>query len=198
MFITFEGGEGCGKSTQSKMLYDYLVSKDIDVILTREIGGTEVGEQIRDIVVNQKLNSVTELFLAMAARSEHIQHVINPALKANKWVICDRFIDSTAAYQSKDIGTQWEIYWLHGDWLCDLLPNKTFILRVPPETALARINEREGNNKFETKSLEFHNYVYRRFSFAADEIDPERIYEIDAFDRSVDEIHLEVLRHLKI
>lgn len=198
MFITFEGGEGCGKSTQSKMLYEYLASKGIDAILTREIGGTPVGEQIRDIVVNQELDRITEIFLAMAARKEHLNHVIMPALKANKWVICDRFIDSTAAYQAKDFSHMWEIYWLYKDFMQGLLPDKTFFIKVLPEVALSRIKDRKNNNKFEAKPLDFHEEVYAGFRCIANEMYPNRIVKIDAFDRSIEEVHLEILEYLKI
>lgn len=105
-FITFEGGEGSGKSTQSKMLYDYLESKNVNVLLTREVGGTLEAEKIRDILLHSHLLPMTELMLVMAARFEHMSKIIIPALKQGIWVICDRFIDSTAAYQgiNSDIG----------------------------------------------------------------------------------------------
>ncbi|NRB10834.1 MAG: dTMP kinase [Rickettsiaceae bacterium] len=99
-FITFEGGEGSGKSTQSKMLYEYLLSKNIKAIHTREIGGTPTAEKIREIIIHNELLNKSELLLVMGARYEHINKVIIPALLNDTWVICDRFIDSTACYQS--------------------------------------------------------------------------------------------------
>ena len=98
-FISFEGLEGCGKSTQCKMLYDYLLLKNIKVILTREIGGVDSAEAIREIVVNKELLPISELMLVMAARHEHIQKLIIPKLQDGTSVICDRFVDSTACYQ---------------------------------------------------------------------------------------------------
>lgn len=198
MFITFEGGEGCGKTTQSKILYEYLLSKGIDAILTREIGGTPVGEQIRDIVVNQELDRITEILLVMAARKEHLQRIIIPALKANKWVICDRFIDSTVVYQSICYEDMQQIYKLHKDLLENILPDKTFFISLSPEIALYRITNRKENNKFDFKSINYHHGVYGGFKFLADVWKPKRIIQIDAFDRNAEDIHLEILKHLKI
>lgn len=197
MFITFEGGEGCGKSTQSKMLYEYLLSKGIDAILTREIGGTEVGEQIRDIVVNQELKLLTELLLVMAARNEHLLRIIIPALEANKWVICDRYIDSTACYQSNCWETMDDIYNLHEYILGDKSPDKTIIIHVPVEIALARTTGRKGNNKFEAKPIEFHRRIYSKFLQLQDR-NPARIIDIDAKNLTAEEVHSEILKHLKI
>jgi dTMP kinase len=98
-FISFEGGEGCGKSTQCQMLFDYLESRSIKVVLTREIGGVDTAEAIRNIVVNQELLPMSELMLVMAARFEHVNKLILPKLQDGYWVICDRFVDSTACYQ---------------------------------------------------------------------------------------------------
>ncbi|MDA9163874.1 dTMP kinase, partial [Rickettsiaceae bacterium] len=113
-FITFEGGEGSGKSTQSKMLHQYLLSKNIKAIHTREVGGTVEAEKIRDLLVYSELLSMSELMLVMAARYEHINKVIIPALLEGSWVICDRFVDSTACYQSGDSGLSMDdIYELH-------------------------------------------------------------------------------------
>lgn len=115
-FITFEGGEGSGKSTQSKLLHKYLNENNISSVWTREIGGTIVAEDIRRIVVDFDLLAKSELLLVMAARYEHINKVILPALMSNKWVICDRFVDSSAAYQAVLSGFSIsEIYKLHDD-----------------------------------------------------------------------------------
>lgn len=106
-FISFEGGEGCGKSTQCKMLYDYLQSCNIKVVITREIGGADSAEAIRNIIVNKELLSMSELMLVMVARYEHMHKLILPKLREGYYVICDRFVDSTACYQglTSEIGT---------------------------------------------------------------------------------------------
>ena len=128
-FISFEGGEGCGKSTQCKMLYDYLQSCNIKVVLTREIGGTDSAEAIRDIVVNRELLPMSELMLVMAARYEHIQKLILPKLQEGYIVICDRFVDSTACYQGIDQGIGIEkVYMLYRELMLNLMPDVTFFM----------------------------------------------------------------------
>ncbi len=113
-FISFEGGEGSGKSTQSKMLHEYLLSQNIKSIHTREVGGTKEAEKIRDLLVYSELMPTSELMLIMAARYEHINKVIIPAFLEGSWVICDRFIDSTACYQSTNSNLSLHmIYELH-------------------------------------------------------------------------------------
>jgi dTMP kinase len=209
-FITFEGGEGCGKSTQSKLLYEYLLSKNIKAIHTREIGGTVEAEQIRHLIVYSELLPMSELMLVMAARFEHINKVIIPALLDGSWVICDRFVDSTACYQSGDSGLSiGDIYELHeslmkysqdsenvgSDTAFDayrysikgILPDITFFMDVPPEIALNRATERGDTNKFESKKLEFHDKVYERFKTVASTY-TDRIISVDADDKSIEEI----------
>lgn len=198
-FITFEGGEGSGKSTQSKMLHEYLLSKNIKSIHTREIGGTVEAEKIRDLVVYSELFPISELMLVMAARYEHINKVIIPALQEGSWVICDRFVDSTACYQSGDSGlTLDDIYELHEKLMTDavskisLMPDLTFFMDVPPEIGLKRAGARGDVNKFEEKSMHFHKEVYTRFKSIASR-DPKRFLEIDAVDKTIEEIREDII-----
>lgn len=197
-FITFEGGEGCGKSTQSKMLYEYLNAKGVKVLLTREVGGTLEAEKIRDILLHSELLSMTEIMLVMAARFEHLNKLIVPALKQGIWVICDRFVDSTAAYQGKnsDIGID-RIFSMHDEILGGLLPDMTFFIDLPPEIALARAKHRGDNNKFENKELQFHTLVYKGFIEISKKF-KERVARIKAGDRSREEIHADILSKLAI
>lgn len=204
-FITFEGGEGSGKSTQSKMLYEYLLKQGIKAIQTREVGGTPEAEKIRDVLVYSELMPVSELMLVMAARYEHINKVIIPALKAGTWVICDRFIDSTACYQSgKDSGLSVEmIFKLHKELMKDasdensfgLMPHLTFFMDVPPAIGLKRAGIRGDVNKFEEKNIAFHEEIYTRFKEVAAK-DQARFKVIDAVDRSIDEIHSDIVGRL--
>ena len=195
-FITFEGLEGSGKSTQVRMLYDYLKSKDIKTILTREIGGVESSEAIRDIVVNQELLPMSELMLVMAARYEHIQKLILPKLLEGYTVICDRFIDSTACYQGIDQGIGIEkVYKLHRELMLNLMPDTTFFIDIKPEVALSRALNRNDNNKFEQKSIEFHNRVYQGFHSIFKKF-PSRIIKIDADNLSIEEVNQKILMHL--
>lgn len=196
-FITFEGIDGSGKSTQSQLLYNYLKSKNIQVILTREIGGIKISEKIRNIVVNSELFPLSELMLIMAARYEHIQKLILPKLQKGYIVICDRFVDSTACYQglAKEIGIE-KIYELHKKLILNLVPDITFFINIKPEIALHRISIRRiNNNKFEQKSLNFYKQVSQVFHILINKF-PERIVKIDANNLSIKKIHQKILHHL--
>jgi dTMP kinase len=136
-FITFEGGEGSGKTTQSKLLFEYLKSQNIKCIWTREIGGTEIAEKIRDIILHNEIHIMTELLLVMAARKEHIENVILPALLGGVTVVCDRFIDSTLCYQGQSLGIA-KVLGLHKEVFGDFFPDLTFFIDVPVEEGLRR------------------------------------------------------------
>ena len=172
-FITFEGGEGSGKSTQSKMLYEFLVSKRIKAINTREVGGTIEAEKIRHLLVYSELLPMSELLLVMAARYEHLSKVIVPALTDGFWVICDRFVDSTACYQSGESG---------------LTIDLTFFMDIPPEIGLERVAIRGDANKFEAKNIAFHRNIYEKFK-SISAMHPDRVVSINCVNKTTDEIH---------
>lgn len=203
LFISFEGCDGSGKSTQSKMLYEYLLSQNIEVVHTREIGGTDLAEKIRDLVVYEDFESMSQLMMVMAARYEHINKVILPALLQGKWVICDRFIDSTACYQSGDSGLDMdEIYELHAKLMKvsysnevmdhnhpeinihdydkkGIMPDITFFIDIPPKISLQRAQIRQGEkNNFDLKPLAFYQQVYDRFKMLCNKFQ-ERIVVIE-------------------
>ncbi|RYE06534.1 MAG: dTMP kinase [Rickettsiaceae bacterium] len=194
-FISFEGGEGCGKSTQCLMLRDHLVSQNIEVILTREPGGTTQAEEIRKIILYSELLPTTELMLVMAARYEHLSKVILPALDKNIWVICDRFIDSTAVYQSQAVNKVDEIYTLHQQLLSNRVPDLTFIIDLPVNVALLRAKTRGANNKFEAKGINFHHNIRNRF-LEISNMFKDRIVNINADQLSKEEIHAKVVDYL--
>lgn len=162
--ISFEGGEGSGKTTQSKILYEYLQSRSIPALYTREIGGTALGEQLRDIIINnQSLDPLTELMMIIAARNDHIKQVIQPALDRGSWVICDRFIDSTAVYQTLTSIPAQKIYELHIQFF-NLWPDLTLLLDVEAETAVMRLETRPGQlNRFDQFSLDLHRLIRQKF-----------------------------------
>ena len=196
-FITFEGGENSGKTTQSKMLYEYLISRGIKAIHTREVGGTPEAEKIREILVNSELHPISELLLVMAARYEHVTKIITPALLDNIWVICDRFIDSTICYQSyEDKLDANKIYMLHDYLMGDIYPDLTFFMDVPPEIGLLRTANRENLNKFENRNMEFHEKVYQNFKCMAQRI-KNRIVTIECKDLTIEEIHQRILDNFK-
>lgn len=208
-FITFEGGEGSGKSTQSKKLHEYLLSRNIKSIHTREVGGTKEAEKIRDLLVYSELMPVSELMLVMAARYEHINKVIIPALLDGYWVICDRFIDSTACYQSGESGLGMDdIYELHDKLMLvsddknqnstdhyGVMPDLTFFMNIPPEIGLKRASARGDTNKFEQKNIEFHQEIYNKF-LSIKLRDSKRFLSIESIDKSMEEIHQDIINKI--
>ncbi|WP_341793649.1 dTMP kinase [Rickettsia endosymbiont of Ceutorhynchus obstrictus] len=195
-FITFEGGEGIGKSTQCQMLYEYLKSQNIPVILTREVGGTAVAEKMREILVHEELLPMSELLQVMAARYDHIHKKILPSLQEGYTVICDRFIDSTACYQGQysEIGVNL-VYDLHKSLMAGLMPNSTFFIDVKPEIAIERMTKRDFNNKFDKRHLDFHQNIYNGFKELAQKF-PERIITIDASNLDTQAIHEMIINNL--
>lgn len=197
-FITFEGGEGSGKSTQSRKLYEYLVLKGIKVIHTREVGGTKEAEEIRNLLIHQHLYNVSELMLVMAARYEHINKLIVPALRDGYTVICDRFVDSTACYQAGDNLTIEDIFDLHNKLMRAsddhrvVMPDVTFFMDLEPQIGIKRSFQTGDVNKFEDKNMNFHQAVYERFKLIAS-MYIDRIKVINCRNKEIENIHQEVL-----
>ena len=189
LFITLEGGEGSGKSTQASRLR--LWFEDLfpgrEIIVTREPGGTEQAEEIRNILVNgaaDKLAVQTEALLMIAARTEHVLKVLKPALMRDAIVICDRFSDSTLVYQGLAYGKDIELLRsIHQFGFADLSPDLTFVLDVPPEQGLlrakARAKEENSESRFEEKGLSFHKSVRDGFVKLA-KSEPDRFVIVDA------------------
>ena len=198
LFITFEGIEGCGKSTQAKILYDYLKQQGYSVILTREPGGTAIGNDIRKILIDKKNNQIqplTELLLNFASRIEHLQQVILPALKNNIIVISDRFYDSTLAYQGFAMGVEIEIIEkMHQLMINSIQPNITFLCDMDVEVAFQRIKSRFDNNRYEELSFDFHNKVRNGFLEIAKN-NPHRIRIIDA-NNDISKVAEQVIKYL--
>jgi dTMP kinase len=156
MFITFDGTEGGGKTTQINALCQRLQQKNTPFIQTREPGGTALGEQIRHWLLSQAMCSDTELLLIFAARAEHIETVIKPALAKGEWVICDRFTDASYAYQGGGRGLDFARIQKLADWVQgDFQPHLTFILDIPVELGLQRAKKRGLPDKFEQETLAF-------------------------------------------
>ena len=171
-FIIFEGVEGCGKSYQSKKLFRFLKKKKIPSILTREPGGTKSAETIRNLILKDyfnksskdKFDKYTDTLLYLAARNEHIKNKILPSLKKKMVVICDRFIDSTLAYQvyGKKINLNF-VNNIHKNILNGLKPNLTFILKVSPKSSKKRLIKRKTKNRYDNFSQSFYSNVQKSF-----------------------------------
>ena len=194
-FITIEGGEGAGKSTQIQVVKDYLLSRGNDVVATREPGGTSEGQEIRNLLVSgdkDKWSPLSETLLILADRAAHLERVIRPALAEGKYVVCDRFFDSTKAYQGVAGGLGLDvIHNLQQPVLGTTLPDVTFLLDIDPEKGLRRAQERGGELRFESKTLAYHRTLRNAFlDFAAQE--PDRIFVIDA-DRDVEAVSADIL-----
>ena len=194
-FITLEGGEGAGKSTQIQVIKDYLLTCGNDVVVTREPGGTSEGQEIRNLLVSgdkDKWSPLSETLLILADRAAHLERVIRPALAEGKYVVCDRFFDSTKAYQGVAGGLGLDvIHNLQQPVLGTTLPDVTLLLDIDPEKGLRRAQERGGELRFESKTLAYHRTLRNAFlDFAAQE--PERIFVIDA-DRDVQAVSADIL-----
>ena len=198
-FITFEGGEGCGKSTQLRLLSASMKAAGIAHITTREPGGTPLGEELRELLVRQSdadLSPETELLLFQAGRMAHLEQVIRPALAEGKWVLCDRFTDSTRVYQGigKRLGMSY-IDRLQALTLGTFAPDITLLLDIAPEAGLARAgNRKDGDTRFEELDIAFHQQVRDGFLALAN-AEPERFIVVDAHP-SVEEVHAAILTQL--
>lgn len=198
LFISFEGIEGSGKSTQAKILYDFLKEKKYPVILTREPGGTAIGNDIRQILIDKKnnqINPLTELMLNFASRIEHLQQVILPALKNKQIVITDRFYDSTLAYQGFAMGVEIaKIEHIHQLTINSIQPDITFLCDMEVEVAFQRIKSRSDNNRYEELSFDFHNKVRNGFLKIAQD-NAGRIKIINA-NNDVSKVAEQVIKYL--
>jgi dTMP kinase len=184
VFLTLEGGEGLGKSTAVKFIQQYLQQAQIDFISTREPGGTHAAEQIRHILLNPNLAETitpeTELLLMFASRSQHIANLILPALESGKWVVCDRFVDASYAYQGGGRGFPVaQIKHLDNLIVGDLRPDVTILLDAAPQVGMARAKNRGTHDRIEQEKLDFFERV-RSSYLARAKADPERFKVIDA------------------
>lgn len=181
MFITFEGIEGSGKTTQARLLYQWFIDRGREALFTREPGGTPAAEEIREFILTEKEEPFpenAELFLYMAARSFHVENLIRPALKSGTIVISDRFSDATVAYQGFGRGIQIEkIEYLNNIATKGLKPDITFLIDIPVEEGLKRIQERKLD-RIEKETVEFHKRVREGYLQIAKK-EPDRIVVID-------------------
>ena len=195
LFVSFEGPEASGKSSQIILLKNFLIKNKIPYIVTREPGGTIISEKLRNIIL-QKKNNITnleEILLLMAARLNHINQIIKPNLKKGKLVISDRFADSTFVYQGfvNGFGIK-KIQKLHKDLLNNFLPTKTFLFKLPSNEIIKRLKKRKIKNKYDIKDIQFHNKIalgYKQIS------NNKRFTLINGL-MSKDKIHKKILKTL--
>ena len=195
-FMTFEGGDGSGKSTPIGILRDRLTEQGYEVILTREPGGTAISEKIRDIILdpgNSEMDDMTEAMLYAAARAQLVRQLIKPALEEGKVVICDRFVDSSIAYQAFGRGLGDAVGVINTYAVDDCMPDLTILLRLDPQTGNDRIAGRE-HDRIEQASDAFHRKVYEGY-LKLEEMYPERILGIDA-SGTIGEIAGEISRRV--
>lgn len=187
MFITLEGIEGAGKTTAAQFIISFLESQNIKCVLTREPGGTQLGETLREQLLNYPMHSDTELLLMFAARAEHWHHKIKKNIEQNQWVICDRYIDSSYAYQGAGRGISLEkISALETTFFKEAQPDLTFLFDLSPEIGLQRAEKRGKLNRFEQETLAFHQRIRESFLNRARN-DKKRFQIIDA-SLSIEEI----------
>jgi dTMP kinase len=179
-FITFEGIDGAGKSSHIDAVREYLIAKNIDVVCTREPGGTPLGEAIRALFLHHAMTPETETLLVFAARNEHLRTVVWPALERGAWVVCDRFTDATFAYQGggRALGAA------HVQAVADLVhpnfsPDLTLLFDLPPDTAQARIVGREALDRIESEAASFHERVRTTYLLRAQQ-EPNRMAVFDS------------------
>ncbi len=191
VFITFEGGEGSGKTTLIEALRMHFAAAGRDLLITREPGGTEVGERARQIVLQHNsfpISDRAELALFLASRAQHVEQILRPALNAGKMVLCDRFSDSSVVYQgyARGLGMR-EVTLATNFFAADLIPDLTLYLDLAPEIGLRRVN-RGGLDRIESEKITFHEKVREGFRLLAKN-EPQRIHTIDA-GQSLDAVFL--------
>ena len=198
-FITFEGCDGCGKSTQLRLLSEYLVQEGIPHIFTREPGGGKISEAIREILLsgkNMEMTDECEALLYAAARMQHLSDRVEPALAEGKLVICDRYVDSSLAYQAyaRGLGREF-VSQINGAALKKYRPDVTIFIDLTPEAAFLRKHGADENDRLEQAGMEFHKRVYAGYKALAED-EPERIVCVDG-NKTPDEIFADVVGVLK-
>ena len=198
-FITFEGCDGCGKSTQLKLLSEYLTKNDVPHIFTREPGGGKISEAIREILLNGKNAEMTdecEALLYAASRAQHLRDKVEPALSSGKLVVCDRYVDSSFAYQAFARGLGFEfIEKINAFALENYLPDCTVFFDLTPEEAFERKHGADENDRLEQAGMAFHKRVYEGYK-AVEKAYPNRVVAVDG-KQTPQQIFAQVLQILK-
>ncbi len=195
LFITFEGPDGSGKTTQLNLLEKYLIDKGYDVLITREPGGTKISEQIRSVILdkeNTEMDSVTEAMLYASSRAQHVAQLIKPSLKEGKIVISDRFVDSSLVYQGVGRGLGFKFIKKINDFAIQgTMPDITILIKIPPEIGLKRKFHSKEFNRLDMEKIEFHRKVFDAY-LQLENSYSDRIVSVDG-TKNIDEIHKAIL-----
>jgi dTMP kinase len=196
MFITFEGGDGAGKSTVINKVYEELVKKNLSCMITREPGGIDIAEQIREVILNvknTKMDARTEALLYAAARRQHLAEKVIPALEEGKIVLCDRFLHSSLAYQgyARGLGIE-EVYEINKFAIDSYMPDLVILFDIEPKLGLERINKNKGReiNRLDKENMDFHDKVREGYSILMEKYN-HNIVKVNA-SGAVDEVYLQV------
>jgi len=198
IFISFEGSDGSGKTTQLRLFKDYLDSNNYDSVFTREPGGTEISEEIRKIILDPnhtEMDDTTEAFLYAASRAQHVAQLIKPSMDAGKIVVSDRFMDSSIAYQGYGRGLGEAVRTINEIAVAGTQPDLTFFLNISPEKGMARAKKREDLDRLELEKMEFHQAVYKGY-LELSNIYKDRFVMINA-DQSPEAVHQEIISHFE-
>lgn len=200
LFITMEGPDGSGKTTQMKKTAEYFMHQGYEVLLTREPGGTLIGEKIREIILDKKhveMDSITETLLYAASRAQHVAEVIRPAIEEGKMVICDRFVDSSLVYQGfgRNLGIEL-VEGINKVAVQGIMPDITFLFKLPPHIGIQRKLSQGNGDRLEREKLDFHDRVFEGY-MELEKRYPQRIKGIDA-SGSIEEIHGEIVKYIEV
>ena len=198
IFISIEGPDGSGKSTQIENIKKFFADKNLEIVFTREPGGSAIGDRIREILLDnncKEMDYMTEAMLYAASRAQHVAQVIKPALESGKIVICDRFVDSSIAYQGYGRKLGDAVAVINSYAVAGCMPDVTFLMKLDPGIGKSRVSSRNQEDRLESEKVAFHQEVYNGY-LQIEKDNPDRIFGIDA-SRGIEEIRDDIYKKLE-
>lgn len=198
IFISIEGPDGSGKSTQIENIKKFFADKNLEIVFTREPGGSAIGDRIREILLDnncKEMDYMTEAMLYAASRAQHVAQVIKPALESGKIVICDRFVDSSIAYQGYGRKLGDAVAVINSYAVAGCMPDVTFLMKLDPGIGKSRVSSRNQEDRLESEKVAFHQEVYNGY-LEIEKDNPDRIFGIDA-SRGIEEIRDDIYKKLE-